>query len=35
MYSEYAVSLEKQSNIRIPKYSGKIEIKYINMEGEK
>ena len=35
MYSEYAVSLERQNNIRIPKYSGKIEIKYINMEEEK
>ena len=35
MYSEYAVSLERQNNIRIPKYSGKIEIKYIDMEGEK
>lgn len=35
MYSEYAVSLERQNNITIPKYSGKIEIKYINMEGEK
>ncbi len=35
MYSEYAVSLERQNNIRIPKYSSKIEIKYIDMEGEK
>ncbi len=35
MYSEYAVSLERQNNIRIPKYSRKIEIKYIDMEGEK
>lgn len=35
MYSEYAVSLERQNNIRIPKYSHKIEIKYIDMEGEK
>lgn len=35
MYSEYAVSLERQNNIRIPKASNKIEIKYIDMEGEK
>ncbi len=35
MYSEYVVSLERQNNIRIPKYSGKIEVKYIDMEGEK
>lgn len=35
MYSEYKLSLEKQNNIRIPKYSSKIEIKYIDMEGEK
>lgn len=28
-------SLERQNNIRIPKYSGKIETKYINMEEEK
>lgn len=28
-------TLERQNNIRIPKYSGKIEIKYINMEEEK
>lgn len=35
MYSEYTLSLEKQNNIRIPKYSGKIEIKNVDMEGEK
>lgn len=33
-YSKNA-TLERQNNIRIPKYSGKIEIKYINMEEEK
>ena len=33
-YSKNA-TLERQNNIRIPKYSGNIEIKYINMEEEK
>ena len=35
IYADYVVSLERQNNIRIPKYSGNIEIKYIDMEGEK
>lgn len=35
MYSEYTVSLQRQNNIIIPKYSGKIEIKYIDMKEEK
>lgn len=35
IYADYVVSLERQNNIIIPKYSGKIEIKYIDMEGEK
>ena len=35
MYSEHVVSLERQSNIKIPKCSNKIEIKYVKMEGEK
>lgn len=34
VYSEYAI-LERKNNIRIPKYTGNIEIKYIDMEGEK
>lgn len=33
LYAENA-TLEKQNNIRIPKYSGNIGIKYIDMEGE-
>lgn len=35
IYADYVVSLERQNNIKIPKYSGNIEIKYIDMEGEK
>lgn len=33
-YSKNA-TLERQNNIRIPKYSRKIKIKYIDMKGEK
>lgn len=33
-YSQNA-TLERQNNIRIPKYSGEIKIKYINMKEEK
>lgn len=33
-YSENA-TLEKQNNIRIPKYSGEIKIKYVNIKEEK
>lgn len=28
-------TLERQNNIKIPKYSGEIEVKYINLEEEK
>lgn len=33
-YSENA-TLERQNNIRIPRYSGEIKIKYVNMKEEK